>query len=89
MKDRFRRRATTRAFPNILRLVQRSALLASDVYAKQAKTEVELYLDLPMDGYDMFAMEALPHLAEYGYSFTREALAAPAATAWLRRGKQG
>jgi predicted acylesterase/phospholipase RssA len=82
LKDRLRLR--TRPFPNILRLVQRSALLASDVYAKQAKTEVELYLDLPMDGFDMFAMEALPHLAEHGYNFTREILADPAATAWLR-----
>jgi hypothetical protein len=25
-----------------------------------------------------------PHLAEYGYTFTREILADPAATAWLR-----
>jgi NTE family protein len=83
LKDRLRRRAA-RPFPNILRLVQRSALLASDVYAKQAKTEVELYLDLPMEGFDMFAMEALPQLAEYGYTFTREILADPAATAWLR-----
>lgn len=45
---------------------------------------MELYLDLPMDGFAMFAMEALPRLAEYGYSFTRETLADPAATAWLR-----
>ena len=67
------------------RLVQRSALLASDVYAKQTKPDVELYLDLPMNGYDMFDMAALPALAEYGYSFTSEALADPQATAWWSR----
>jgi NTE family protein/lysophospholipid hydrolase len=84
LKDRFRWRAKSRPFPNILRLVHRSALLASDVFAKQAKPEVELYLDLPMDGFDMFEMEALPRLAEFGYRFTQEVLADPAATAWLR-----
>ncbi|HEY7213351.1 MAG TPA: patatin-like phospholipase family protein [Thermoanaerobaculia bacterium] len=67
-------RSKARSFPNILRLVQRAALLASDVYAKQAKAEVELYLDLPMDGYDMFNMDALDELVELGYRFTRDAL---------------
>ncbi|HEV7671237.1 MAG TPA: patatin-like phospholipase family protein [Thermoanaerobaculia bacterium] len=74
LKDRLRRRAKVRPFPNILRIVQRSALLASDVYAKQSKPDVELYLDLPMEGYDMFDMDALPALAEFGYRFTRETL---------------
>ena len=82
LKDRVRLRGKSRPFPNIIRLVQRSALLASDVYAKQTKPDVELYLDLPMNGYDMFDMEALPVLAEYGYRFTREILADPEATAW-------
>jgi predicted acylesterase/phospholipase RssA/CRP-like cAMP-binding protein len=82
--DRLRRRARAPPFPNILRLVQRSALLASDVYAKQAKAEVELYLDLPMEGFDMFDMEALPRLAEHGYSFACKVLADPVATAGLR-----
>jgi hypothetical protein len=84
LKERLRWGAKPRPFPNILRLVHRSALLATDTYAKQAKPEVELYLDLPMEGFDMFDMEALPRLAEYGYRFAREALAEPAATAWRR-----
>ena len=62
-------------FPNILRLIHRSALLASDVYAKSAKREVELYLDLPLDGYDMFNVAALDTLVEVGYRFTAEKLA--------------
>ncbi len=74
LRSRFRRAGEPRPFPNILRLVHRAALLASDVYAKQAKSEVELYLDLPMDGYDMFAMEALDEIVEFGYRFTRETL---------------
>ncbi|HEX9941366.1 MAG TPA: cyclic nucleotide-binding and patatin-like phospholipase domain-containing protein [Thermoanaerobaculia bacterium] len=74
LSGRFRRSAEPRPFPNILRLIHRAALLASDVYAKQAKREVELYLDLPMDGFDMFAMEALDEIVEFGYRFTREAL---------------
>ncbi len=74
LRSRFRRAAASRPFPNILRLIHRSALLASDVYAKQAKGEVELYLDLPMDGFDMFNMEALDDLVEIGYQFTRETL---------------
>jgi NTE family protein len=67
-------RARAGYFPNILRLVHRAALLASDVYAKQAKREVELYLDLPMDGYDMFDMDALDDIVEHGYRFARAAL---------------
>jgi NTE family protein/lysophospholipid hydrolase len=74
LANRFRLRARLPPFPNILRLVQRSALLASDVYAKQAKRQVELYLDLPMEGFDMFDMDALPRLVEHGYGFTREKL---------------
>jgi NTE family protein/lysophospholipid hydrolase len=69
-----RRRAARRAFPNILRLIHRSALLASDVYAKQAQGEVELYLDLPMDRFDMFAMEALDEIVAFGYEFAQQAL---------------
>jgi predicted acylesterase/phospholipase RssA len=81
LAESFRPRARRRAFPNILRLVHRSALLASDVYAKGKKGEVELYLDLPLDGYDMFQMEALDRLAEVGYEFTRARLAEGAAAA--------
>jgi predicted acylesterase/phospholipase RssA len=74
LANRFRRSAEPRPFPNILSLIHRSALLASDVYAKQAKSEVELYLDLPMDGFDMFAMEAFDDIVEVGYQFARKAL---------------
>ena len=70
-----------RAFPNILRLVHRSAILASDVYAKQHKREVELYLDLPMDGVDMLDMSPIASIAERGYDFTRRQLAEEAAGA--------
>ncbi|HEX7180224.1 MAG TPA: patatin-like phospholipase family protein [Thermoanaerobaculia bacterium] len=66
-------------FPNILRLIHRSALLASDVYAKSTKSEVDLYLDLPVDGFDMFGVEAIDELVDLGYRFTAEKLAA---TAW-------
>jgi predicted acylesterase/phospholipase RssA len=74
LSARFRRAAEPRPFPNILRLIHRAALLASDVYAKGAKREVELYLDLPVEGFDMFAMERLEDLVEFGYRFTRRAL---------------
>jgi NTE family protein/lysophospholipid hydrolase len=73
LASRFRR-AKVRYFPNILHLVHRAALLASDVYAKHAKAEVDLYIDLPMDDYDMFDMEPLDELVDFGYRFTREAL---------------
>jgi lysophospholipid hydrolase len=76
LAERFRRRGQPRPFPNILRLIHRAALLASDVHAKQAKQEIELYLDLPMDEFDMFNMEALDRIAEFGYGFAREHLAA-------------
>jgi predicted acylesterase/phospholipase RssA len=75
LTGRFRRAAGARYFPNILRLVHRAALLASDVYAKSAKREVELYLDLPMEGFDMFNMEALDDIVEHGYRCAREELA--------------
>jgi predicted acylesterase/phospholipase RssA len=73
--ERLRRRSRARALPNILRLILRSALLASDVYAKQAKKDVELYLDLPMEGFDMFDLDALDRLADFGYSSALEKLA--------------
>lgn len=62
-------------FPNILQIIHRSAVLASDIYAKQAKNEVELYLDLPMDGYDLFDVEPLDELVDVGYRHTLEELA--------------
>jgi hypothetical protein len=49
-------------------------VLASDIYAKQAKSEVELYLDLPMEGYDMFDVEPLDEIVELGYRYTKEQL---------------
>ena len=81
VRQSFAPRAQRRPFPNILRLVHRAALLASDVYAKQAKREVELFLDLPMDGFDMFDMTPLDRIAEFGYEFTRKQLAEDAVRA--------
>lgn len=81
--NRINPRAKRRPFPNILRLVHRSAVLASDVYAKQAKKEVELYLDHTLDAFDMFDMDALPRIAEQGYQFTREKLEEEGALAGL------
>lgn len=68
------RGGSAREFPNILELIHRSAVLASDVYAKQARREVELYLDLPVDGFDMFDVAPLEELAELGYRHTAEKL---------------
>jgi NTE family protein len=67
-------RRTARPFPNILQILHRSAVLASDIYAKQAKSEVELYLDLPMEGYDMFDVEPLDEIVDLGYRYTKEQL---------------
>jgi hypothetical protein len=67
LANRFNPRVKIRPFPNILRLVHRSAVMASDVYAKQAKGDVELYLDHSLDAFDMFDMDALPRIAEQGY----------------------
>lgn len=72
---RFNRLSRRPRFPNIARIVQRSAMLASDVYAKQAKREVELYLDLPVEGFDLFDVDVLDELVELGYSFAKEKLA--------------
>ena len=67
-------RRTARPFPNILQIIHRSAVLASDIYAKQAKSEVELYLDLPMDAYDMFNVDVLDEIVDFGYRYTKEQL---------------
>jgi predicted acylesterase/phospholipase RssA len=67
-------RKTAKPFPNILQLLHRSAVLASDIYARQAKDEVELYIDLPMDQFDLFDVEPLDQIVEVGYQFTRELL---------------
>jgi hypothetical protein len=75
LAQRFGPRERRRPFPNILRLVHRSALLASDVYAKQHMREVELYLDLPMDDVDMLDMRPIESIVEHGYDFTRKKLA--------------
>lgn len=66
---------TARPFPNIVQLIHRSAVLASDIYAKQSKHEVELYLDLPLDHFDMFDVEPLDEIVEAGYQFARQRLA--------------
>lgn len=67
-------RKTAKPFPNILQLLHRSAVLASDIYARQAKHEVELYIDLPMDQFDLFNVEPLNEIVEVGYRFTKELL---------------
>lgn len=67
-------RRTAKPFPNILQLLHRSAVLASDIYARQAKHEVELYIDVPMDDFDLFDVEPLDRIVEVGYEFTRDLL---------------
>ncbi|MES1241936.1 MAG: patatin-like phospholipase family protein [Acidobacteriota bacterium] len=67
-------RRTAKPFPNILQLLHRSAVLASDIYARQARHEVELYIDLPMEEFDLFDVEPLDRIVEVGYQFTRELL---------------
>ena len=67
-------RKTAKPFPNILQLLHRSAVLASDIYARQSKHEVELYVDLPMDDFDLFNVEPLNEIVEVGYQFTKELL---------------
>jgi len=83
LANRFNPRAKRRPFPNILRLLHRSAVMASTVYAKQAKGDVELYLDHSLEGFDLFDMDALPQIAEHGYRFTRDKLAEDGALAAL------
>lgn len=68
-------RKTAKPFPNILQLLHRSAVMASDIYARQSKNEVELYIDLPMDDFDLFNVEPLNEIVEVGYRTTRELLA--------------
>lgn len=75
LRRRLSRRRPAPDFPNILQLIHRAALLASDVYAQRDKCEVELYLDLPMEGFEMFDMSALDRLVEHGYEHARRALA--------------
>ncbi|HWM92037.1 MAG TPA: patatin-like phospholipase family protein [Thermoanaerobaculia bacterium] len=70
--SRWRRAA--KPFPNILQLIFRSAVLASDIYARQEKGEVDLFLDLPVEGYDMFDVKPLDKLVELGYRHTLEEL---------------
>jgi predicted acylesterase/phospholipase RssA/CRP-like cAMP-binding protein len=67
-------RHTAKPFPNILQLLHRSAVLASDIYARQARDEVDLYIDLPTEDFDLFNVDALPEIVEVGYQFTRELL---------------
>lgn len=67
-------RKTAKPFPNILQLLHRSAVLASDIYAQQFKREVELYIDLPMEEFDLFDVDPLDRIVDVGYEFTRELL---------------
>jgi NTE family protein len=67
-------RRTAKPFPNILQLLHRSAILASDIYARQARHEVDLYLDIPVDHFDLFDVEPLAEIVEVGYQYTREQL---------------
>jgi predicted acylesterase/phospholipase RssA len=77
LRNRLWPRPELRPFPTLLRLVHRAAVMASDVYAKNAKREVELFLDLPMEQFDMFDMRALDAAAEFGYRHACEELAKP------------
>ncbi len=76
LAGRLRRGRSPRPFPNILNLVTRAAVLASNVHAREKRGEVDLYLDLPMASYGMFDVDRLDEIVEYGYRFAREALAA-------------
>lgn len=75
LRGRFRREPP-RPFPGIMEMAMRSALLHSAWREKEAMTHVDFCLCPPIDGFALMAFEQMDEIAEVGYAYAREALAA-------------
>jgi CRP-like cAMP-binding protein/predicted acylesterase/phospholipase RssA len=61
--------------PNLAQILSRAATLASVQNAASARPQADLYLDLPVDGFNMFDVNALERIVEIGYRHARERIA--------------
>lgn len=76
LRGRFRRGPAARPFPGIMEMAMRSALLHSSWREKEALAHADFCLCPPIDAFALMAFEQMEEIAEVGYAYAREAVAA-------------
>ena len=76
LRGRFRKRKGDRSFPGIMEMAMRATLLHSTWRERAALQEADFCLRPPIDAYSLMEFEKMDAIAEVGYAYAREALAA-------------
>lgn len=79
LRDKLRPGRVERPFPTIFEVLGRSAIVASARETRRVSETADLYLQLPVDEYGIFAMEAIDEIVETAYAFAR-----PRVEGWWR-----
>jgi NTE family protein len=76
LRGRFWRGPAMRPFPGIMEMAMRSSLLHSSWREKEAMAQADFCLRPPIEAFALMAFEQMDAIAEVGYSYAREAVAA-------------
>jgi predicted acylesterase/phospholipase RssA len=72
LADRLRPSRPRRPYPNIFHILVRSSTLNSVRQAQRIREEVDLYLEPPVEGFELFQWDAVGEIAEAGYRYALE-----------------
>jgi NTE family protein len=61
-----------REFPNIFKILYRTALISNLRSVNQVRADIDLYLDPPVSNFDIFEMNSIDRIVEVGYRFAKE-----------------
>lgn len=76
LADRLKPSRPRRPYPNIFHILVRSSTLNSVRQARTVREEVDLYLEPPVEGFELFQWAAVADIAEAGYRYAMERIGA-------------
>lgn len=70
--DRYNPFGERREFPNIFKILYRTALISNLRSVNQARADIDFYLDPPVSAFDIFDMQSIDRIVEVGYHYAKE-----------------
>jgi NTE family protein len=81
--DRFASFGERRPFPTIFSILYRTALISNLRSLEETRSSIDLYLDPPVESFDIFEMQAIDRIVDVGYRFAKSRV--PSSAVGLRR----
>jgi predicted acylesterase/phospholipase RssA len=70
--DQYNPLGERREFPNIFKILYRTALISNLRSVDQVRANIDFYLDPPVHTFDIFEMQSIERIAEVGYQYAKE-----------------